>query len=236
MRVHLLGATVAMLLLGACASVRAQSPEFVPEIDTHVTLSSYMRTYLVTKDDRDAGASSQFSVGPSLQFYLKPLVRMKRITAFDLDDAKARPLVVEDGYRYLISPDEPSTQRMQPMATSHFPLKAGFLGSDRNRADLDWKGGVFTWRYRNKLTVERTVDAGGYHFIPYVAAEPYYTSQYGKWSTTDLYVGGLFPVGKHVQFNCYYDHENNTGKSPNQPKNYVDIAMQLYFSAKTKKK
>jgi hypothetical protein len=233
-RVHLLGVTIAVLLSGAFASARAQSPEFVPEIDTHVTLNSYMRTYLVTKDDRDAGATSQFSVGPSLQFYFKPLLRMKRITAFDLDNAKSRPVVIEDGYRYLISPGEPSTQRMQPMVTSHFPLKDGFLASDRNRADLDWKSGVFSWRYRNKLTIERAVRIDRYHFIPYVAAEPYYTSQYSKWSTTDLYVGGLFPVGKHVQFNCYYDHENNTGKSPNQPKNYIDVAMQLYFSAKKK--
>ena len=227
-------AILTVLLCGACTSVRAQTPEFVPEIDTHVTLNHYMRTYLVVKDDRDAGASSQLSVGPSFQFYLKPLVRMKRITSFDLDDAKSRPLVVEDGYRYIVAPNEPSMQRMQPMATSNFPLKAGFLASDRNRADLDWKNGEFTWRYRNKLTVERAVRIDRYHFIPYVAAEPYYTSQYSKWSTTDLYVGGLFPVGKHVQFNCYYDHENNTGTSPNKPKNYIDVAMQMYFRSKKK--
>ncbi|MGC2511569.1 MAG: hypothetical protein WA430_13450, partial [Acidobacteriaceae bacterium] len=61
--VRALGVKIALLLLSACASVYAQSPEFVPEIDTHVTLNSYMRTYLVTKDDRDAGATSQFSVG-----------------------------------------------------------------------------------------------------------------------------------------------------------------------------
>jgi hypothetical protein len=143
-RARRLGLHLLVLFCGTCFSVRAQSPEFVPEIDTHVTLNSYMRTYLVTKDDRDAGASSQFSVGPSLQFYMKPLLRMQKITAFDLDDAKTRPLIVEDGYRYLIAPNEPSTQRMQPMATSHFPLKAGFLASDRNRADLDWKAGKFS--------------------------------------------------------------------------------------------
>jgi hypothetical protein len=233
-RARRLGLHLLVLVCGTCFSVRAQSPEFVPEIDTHVTLNSYMRTYLVAKDDRDAGASSQFSIGPSVQFYMKPLLRMKQITAFDLDNAKSRPLVVEDGYRYLIAPDEPSTQRMQPMATSHFPLKGGFLASDRNRADLDWKSGKFSWRYRNKLTIEHAVRVHGYHFIPYVAAEPYYTSEYAKWSTTDLYVGGLFPVGKHVQFDCYYDHENNTGTSPNQQKNYIDVAMQLYYSVKSK--
>jgi len=84
------------------------------------------------------------------------------------------------------------------MATSHFPMKAQFLISDRNRADLDWKNG-FTWRYRNKLTIERTFAAHSYHFIPYAAAEAYYESQYAKWSTTDLYAGCLFPVGKHVR-------------------------------------
>jgi hypothetical protein len=84
--------------------------------------------------------------------------------------------------------------------TSNFPVKAGFALSDRNRADLDWKGGKFTWRYRNKLTIDRTFSIHSYRLIPYVAAEVYYVNQYNKWSTTSLYVGGLFPPGKHIQF------------------------------------
>jgi hypothetical protein len=115
-------------------------------------------------------------------------------------------------------------------ATSNFPLSAGFYVSDRNRADLDWKSGVFTWRYRNKLTVERTFAIRSYHLIPYVAAEPYYESQYSKWSTTSLYAGCLFPVGKHVEFNAYYEHDNNTGKHPNQQVNSAGLALYLYFS------
>jgi len=85
--------------------------------------------------------------------------------------------------------------------TFHFPFPAGILITDRNRADLDWKNGSFTWRYRNKLTLERTFAIRSYHLIPYVAAEPFYESQYKKWSTTDLYAGSLFPVGKtrHIQ-------------------------------------
>jgi len=68
------------------------------------------------------------------------------------------------------------------------------------------------------------------HLIPYVAAEPFYESQYGKWSTTDLYVGSLFPVGKVVQFDLYYEHENNTGKHPNKQNNFVGVVLYLYFS------
>ena len=105
---------------------------------------------------------------------------------------------------------------MIPVVTFNFPMKAALHLSDRNRADLDWKDGQFTWRYRNKLTLERTLSIYSYHLIPYIAAEPYYASQYGKWSTTALFAGCLFPVGKHVEFNTYYEHENNTGKRPNQ--------------------
>src|SRR5215469_12006742 len=34
-------------------------------------------------------------------FYLKPLIKLKSVTAFDLDDAKSRPLVLESGYRLI---------------------------------------------------------------------------------------------------------------------------------------
>lgn len=118
---------------------------------------------------------------------------------------------------------------METVLTFHFPLGAGFLLSDRNRADLDWKSGEFTWRYRNKLTVERTLAVYSYHFIPYIAAEPYYVSEFNKWSTTDLFAGCLFPIGKHVQFNTYYEHENNTGKPPNQQSNDIGVALDLYY-------
>jgi hypothetical protein len=176
----------------------------------------------------------RFTIGPSLQLYLKPLIKLKKVTSFDLDDAKSRFLVLETGYRYIAAPGAAPENRMIVAATSHFPLSAGFLISDRNRADLDWKNGVFTWRYRNKLIVERTFAIRSYHFIPFVAAEPFYESQYGKWSTTSLYAGCLFPVGKHFEFNTYYEHDNNTGKRPNQQVNSVGLAMYLYFSLEKK--
>lgn len=50
-----------------------------------------------------------------------------------------------------------------------------------------------------------------------------------KGGTTALYAGCLFPVGKRAEFNSYYEHENNTGKSPNQQANLIGLAMYLYF-------
>jgi len=226
---------IASLFVSMELPALAQSVQFVPETDTYFKLNSVLRAYLQAKDDRDAGASDQLSIGPSLQFYVKPLVRLKNITTFDLDDSKPRALVFETGYRSVTAPGALPINRMEPVVTFHFPLKAGFLITDRNRADLDWTSQSFTWRYRNKLTIERTVAVFSYHLIPYVAAEPYYEEKYHKWSTTDLYAGCLFPVGSHVQFNVYYEHENNTGKRPNQQVNDIGLALYLFFSLEGKK-
>jgi hypothetical protein len=99
-----------------------------------------------------------------------------------------------------------------------------------------WTGKVTNslGRYRNRLTVDRTFAIGSYHLIPYAAAEPFYESQYGKWSTTSLYAGSLLPVGKHVQFNTYYEHDDNTGKLQNQQVNSAGLALYLYFSLEKK--
>ena len=146
----------ALLILACCLPARSQETQFLPEIDAHLELNSSVRVYVEAKDDRDGGDPTQFTIGPSIQFYLKPLVKLKRVKTFDLDDSKSRALVLEAGYRYITAPGAPTEERMVLAATSHFPIAAGFRLSDRSRADLDWKSGIFKWRYRNKLTVERT--------------------------------------------------------------------------------
>jgi hypothetical protein len=144
---------LALLLLVAHSVASAQNVQFLPETDVYLKLNPSWRVYVQAKNDQDAGGSPELSIGPSVQLYVKPLLRLKDITAFDLDDSKKRSLVLETGYRYITAPGEVPESRIQPMLTSHFPMKARFLISDRNRADLDWKNG-FTWRYRNKLTIE----------------------------------------------------------------------------------
>jgi|SRR5579862_9153700 len=214
----------------AWVPLQAQQDQFLPEIDAYLKVNPLVRTYFQAKYDRGGGDPVQATIGPSAQFYLKPLLKLKRISAFDLDDAKRRPLVIEAGYRYITAPDAAPKNRLLLAATSNFPTKGAVLITDRNRADLDWKAGALYWRYHNKLTLERTFAIHSYHFIPYVAGEPFYLSQYGKWSTTSLYAGCLLPVGKHVQLNTYYEHDNNTGKHPNEQVNSAGLELNLYFS------
>jgi len=223
-----------MLFCTAARAETSQEVQFLPEVDAYLKLNPQIRVSLQAKDTREGGDSTQAEIGPSMEFYLKPLVRLKEITAFDLDDAKERPLVLTAGYRYLAAPDKPGTNRIPIAATSHLPLTAQLLLTDRNRADLDWSNGSFTWRYRNMLSLERTVAIRSYHFIPYASAEIYYESQYNKVSTTEIYAGSHVPVGKHIQLTPYYEHQNNTGKHPNEQLHGIGLTLDIYFSKKAK--
>jgi hypothetical protein len=201
-------------------------------MDVYYKIQSNIRFDFQAKQTREAGDPTQVEIGPSFDFFMRPLIRLKNISAFDLNDAKSRMLEFSAGFRYVPSPSKPHsphTERMELAATLHFPLVANILLSDRNRADLDWSKDALTWRYRNRVTLERRVRIGSYHPAPYVSAEAFYQSQYHKWTTTALYVGGLFPIRKHFEFNPYYEHQNITSKHPNQQFNQFGLILDLFF-------
>jgi len=49
-------------------------------------------------------------------------------------------------------------------------------------------------------------------------------------SNNALYAGCLLPVGKHVEFNSYYENENNIGGHNDHPENAVGLALYLLLS------
>jgi len=134
------------------------------------------------------------------------------------------------GYRYLPEANGgAATNRMEPVLTMRFPVTRRLLLTDRNRFDLDWKSGGFEWRYRNRVQLEAPFPIRKYHMKAYASVEPFYQSQYGKWSDTAIYAGCLLPIRKHVQLDPYYEHQNNTGKRPNQQLNQFGIVLNLFF-------
>jgi hypothetical protein len=218
-------------LITSVSSATAQSPQFLPEIDTSLSLNSLMRASFQAKQTREGGDPTQAQIGPSVDFFLKPWVKLKNVTAFDLDDTEKRALVFSVGYRILPSPDASTVHRLLLVATSNYPLKWGLLLSDRNRADNDWVNGAYDWRYRNRLSLQKSIAIHSYHPKVYLRAEEFYESKYQKWSTTALYVGAIFPIQSHLELSPYYDHQNNTGKKPNEQLNQVGLIANFYFSA-----
>jgi hypothetical protein len=220
-----------LLLLLPCSRARAQSTttQFLPEVDAYIRLASNIRLQLQGKVAIQDGDFFGATLGPSLEFNLKPLRKLKDIAIFDLDDMKCMPVTLSIGYRYLPSGIGPPTNRFEPILTLHIPAPRRLLITDRNRADLDWSNGSFKWRYRNRITIERRVTIRSYHPAPYGSVEFLYESPYSKWASTRLYAGCLLPLTKRLQLDPYYEHVNNTGKHPNQQVNAAGLALSLYF-------
>jgi Protein of unknown function (DUF2490) len=228
-RVRILGAMFALLMLTQEFRAIAQTDELLPEVDAYYKLRSGPRIWFQAKETREGGDPTTAEIGPSIQFYMKPWIKLKDVSAFDLDDAKARPILFSIGYRYLPYPDAPPKDRLEPFVTFNFPAKGKLLLSDKNRADLDWQNGKFTWEYRNRVQMERTVRIRSYRLSPYASVELFYQSEYEKWSDTAIYAGCLFPIRKHFEFDPYYEHQNNTGKHPNQQLNQLGLMLSMHF-------
>jgi hypothetical protein len=225
---RLLGASLLTGVLSVLASAQ-QTFEFLPEVDAYYKLDSTVRLSFQAKQTREDGDETQAEVGPSIDFLLKPLLRLKRSPLYDLDEAKSKALALSFGYRYVTTPDKPAVNRIIFEATPNQPLKGGLLISDRNRGELNYSAGDLTWRYRNRLTIQRAFAIHSYHPIPYGSVEVYYDSKYKKWSSTDVYAGCRFPIRKRFQIDPYYEHENNTGKKPNQQVNALGLILNVYF-------
>jgi len=219
---------IAFFIVMSPLPASAQSSEFFPEVDVYTGLTSTARLWLQAKYYREDGSPTQLQIGPSLDFYFKGHNTLEKLTLFDPDDSKKKLVVLSVGYRYLPAANGPSENRILLMATSNVPLKV-LLVSDRNRLEVNFQNGNAYWRYRNRVILQRTIRVGSYHPSLNASAEFYYDSQYGKWSDTAVYAGCILPLGKKTELNPYYEHQNNTGKSPNQQINGVGLILNLFF-------
>jgi len=195
------------MLAASGPSLAAQSLQSWPEVDAYRQFNSNVRGSFSVALTRENAEGSSIEIGPNIDFFFKPLVKLKRITVFELDQSKSRPLMFRLLYRYLPAVEGPTEHRIGVECTGRFPLVRGVLLSDRNRADLRHIDGVFSWRYRNRLTAERSFAVHGYHFTPYLRAEAFYDSKVYKWSRTALTAGSTIPLGKHFELESYYEHQ-----------------------------
>jgi hypothetical protein len=223
------GAAVLVLSFGTGAL--AQSKQVWPETSTFIKLTDNTRLYFLMTTVKEERSSTEGEVGPNFDFYLKPLRQLKRWAVFPLDESKTRTLMVRVGYRYVFpyGGDGSDEHRGVVEATARYPLTHGVSVSDRNRMDLRSIGGTFSWRYRNRLTVEKDFSIHRFRFTPYCRGEIYYDSRYDKWSRTALIAGSSFPITRHFELESYFEHQNDSGGSSNRTVNALGMVANLYF-------
>jgi hypothetical protein len=224
-------ATMTALLLTLCHCSRAQDrSEFWPEVDTYVNLSSRTRLFFITalSDDQDT-QNVQGEFGPNFDFFVRPFAR---VYLRDEDPSKSKLLTFRVGYRYLpiLRGEGVNENRALAEFTSRFKLPLAILMSDRNRFDFRFVSGQdFSWRYRNRLSLERNFSIKKYEFTPYVRGEFFYDSRYDKIAKNALTIGSVFPITKQTEFEVYFEDQRDSGKLPNFHVRGAGLVLSLFF-------
>jgi hypothetical protein len=155
---------------------------------------------------------------------LRPILRSALLRR---NETSYKYLTLGVGYRYTGNIDKPPENRGIVEVTARFPLPVKMQLSDRNRADLRVIQGQFSWRYRNRNTLERSFTINKYPITPYGQAEFYFNSQSDTWDKKIYQLGLNLPAGHRAELNPYYERQNNTSKP-----NYVNafgVTVSLYF-------
>ena len=135
------------------------------------------------------------------------------------------------GYRYstsLIPEDDFREHRIVAEQTLKTVLPGKVVASDRNRQDFRFIRGEYSFRYRNRLTLEREVAAGEYRFTPYLQGEAYFDSRFLTWNRHRYGAGVVLPLAKpavatdppptsilhHLSLDVYYMRQNDSRSSP----------------------
>ena len=221
------GALLFAFLSGQSAS--AQTNQFWPEVDAYARLDSNTRFRFQVKETREGGQTNQFQFGPSVEFYVKPLVRLRDLSELPADEARSRLLLLSIGYLYFPQINSPAENRVVLIATPSYPVKWRFVLSDRNRVELRFVNGTFFWRYRNRLGVQRPFTVHSYRLTPYVRCEIYWDSQVHKWADVAASAGAKLPITKKSELDAYYEHQNQTNKAPNAQVNSFGLILNVFF-------
>jgi len=222
---------VVLLILvwaGLSSRVWAQSSsdQFWPKIEGHYSFNPQLRLGVMASRSTDGASYNSIEVGPTLNFFAKRFVRPVLTTP---DEAKNSLLVFGVGYRYLAGINQAPENRIELDFTPQFHLPLGMQAADRNRVDLRFiEGSAFSWRYRNRVNLQRTFNVRRFAFSPYAQGEFFYSSSSGSWNKTTFQVGSDFLFRKHFDLEPYFEHDNNVGSVPNQV-NAFGLTIYIYF-------
>ena len=177
------------LLVVAISSQSARAQEsttqkdFWPEVDVYINLKPKVRLYFlgtVSKSVEDGellnAQAYEAQIGahvdyiPNEHVILRTGYRFGSAVGSDSDPFKEHRFLTEQTLRKL--------------------LPGGLLLSDRNREDFRFLNGDFSFRYRNRVTVEREFHLLKKRIItPYASGELFYDTRYDVWNRNRYAVG-----------------------------------------------
>ena len=207
-------AVAVLLALAGAAGAQDVSTQFWPEIDTFVRLNDDMRLYVPASKTRVGTENSgqDGTVGIYFDYYALPIANLG-LTG-PASAPRSRRLLLRVGYGYTAGDDgQPATNTLTAEATGRMHLPWELLLSDRNRFDLNFVGGDFDPRYRNRLRLERSVDVGKTTLVAYVYGELFYDFDQGSLFRTRATGGVEVHVWDRFVPELYFQRDFNKGSS-----------------------
>lgn len=184
-----------------------------------------MRLYVMAARAKNREAENNtWEYGPNLDIYLKS-IRGRLVTS--PDPAKKKYLMLRLGYRILTFPDRIDEHRGVIELHARYYLPGSFLIVDRNRIDLRGRE-TFSWRYRNRVSIERAFASRTVRFTPYARAEAYYDCTAAKWTRFSYIAGIVFPIGSRFEVEPSYERQINKTGEPNYTNGY-GLTWSIYF-------
>ena len=235
-RPGLLSIVSVLFLLQAFTAAAAAQPsegtnEFWPEFDLFINLNQTSRIfamYTATKS-ADLGAYANGQAGLYFDYWMARPLR-KPLIGY-LDPSRSKALMLRVGY-LLNRPKNNSGNATEHTATvevnSRAQLPANLLLSMRNRVDLGWVAGDPNHRYRNRLKLDWTFDAGRFQFTPYAHAEVFYDIKEGHWTRFRYAAGAEWYITKQFVLEGYYLRQNSWGQVP-QFVNGLGVVFQVHL-------
>ena len=200
------------LSLATPAAAQQITTQFWPGVDTFLRLNENMRIYVPVSKTREGTDDSDQdgTTGLYFDYYASPLARLHR--AVPANAPRRHRLLLRAGYGYTTGAGgQPATNTLTVEATGRLSLPWEILASDRNRFDLDFTGGEFDPRYRNRFRLEREVPLGKTTLTPYVYGEFFYSFNDGDWSKTRVAGGFELHVWDRFVPEVYFQRDYGLG-------------------------
>ena len=223
-----------LLLLSGTQTTRAQEPttrtEFWPEIDAYIHLKPTVRLFLLGTVSKSVEDGEIFNAQA-----------FEAQIGAHIDYIPKKYLVLRAGYRYGWSLEDDSYREHRLLTEQTFRklLPGDLLLSDRNREDFRFLKGDFSFRYRNRVTIEREFQLKKRSITPYVSGEIFYDTRYDIWNRNRLSAGVqtslrrgpilkmLLPE-RQIILDLYYMRQNDS-RSETQHVNAIGASLAFYF-------
>jgi hypothetical protein len=230
-----------LVLLSGARTIRAQEPtkrdEFWPSVEVYINVKPKVRLYLVGTVSKAIEDGELFNA----QSYEAQI-------GAHIDYIPNDHLILRAGYRYgrAVGDNDDGFRENRLLGDQILRklLPGDLLLTDRNREEFRFITGDFSFRYRNRVTIEREFQFDlpllrGRTITPYVSGEIFYDTRFSVWNRNRYAVGvvqslrrgpilrKLLPK-RGINLDIYLMRQNDSRSSPSHV-NALGAALVFHF-------